>query len=249
MRLIPNEVAYAQKCLKYDKIDKGTPYRSVRVIILYFHFIHQMTREDILDNVWLYVQRCGMEHKIDYDYLKTEYINKVIQTTNEMKRVDFVTITKNELDTIMNNNYPHSYRKVLFVMLVMFKAKYKINGLFNCKIDASEIEIIKDAHATMSKDKRKAMWKSFVQDGYVTLSEYRKASETILHYVDSSNKEVAIEVFDFDDYYMFFEQYKKGGRLKYCEVCGDLVLTKGNRTKYCKPCSKRVNIEKTNAKC
>ncbi len=249
MRLIPNEVAYAEKCLKYNRIDKSKPYRSVRVVILYFHFIHQMTKEDILDNIWLYIQRCDMEHKIDYNYLKNEYIDKVIQTTGGMKQVESVFITKNELDSIMNNDYPHSYRKVLFIMLVMFKAKYKTNGVFNCKIDAPETEIIRDAHVTMNKDKRKSMWKSFVQDGYATLSEYRKASETILHYIDTKDEEIAIEVFDFDDYYMFFEQYKKGGRLKYCEVCGDLVLTKGNRTKYCKPCSKRVNIEKTNAKC
>ena len=47
-------------------------------------------------------------------------------------------------------------------------------------------------------------------------------------------------------HYMFFEQYCKGGKLKYCEVCGKLILVNGKeRTKYCKPCGKKINIEKT----
>ncbi len=49
-------------------------------------------------------------------------------------------------------------------------------------------------------------------------------------------------------HYMFFEQYCKGGKLKYCEVCGKLILATNNKAKYCKPCAKKVNIEKTNSK-
>ena len=68
MRLIPNEPAYAEKCLKYNKIDKGKTYKSVRVVILYFYLVHEMTKEEILDNTWSYVQNCNVEHKISYDY-------------------------------------------------------------------------------------------------------------------------------------------------------------------------------------
>lgn len=249
MRLIPNEPAYAEKCLKYNKIDKGKPYKSVRVVILYFYLVHEMTKEEILDNTWSYVRNCNVEHKISYDYLKDEYIEKVIKTTKELKQIDNIVITQNEIKSIMNNNYPHSYRKVLFTMLVMFKTKYKVNNVFNCKIDSTEVDILKDAHVTMTRCKRDDMWRAFQDDGYVTLGEFKKGGETYLHYVDENEENVAIEVTDFDDYYMFFEQYKKGGKLKYCEVCGKLILVQGKaRTKYCKECARKVNIEKTNTK-
>lgn len=42
---------------------------------------------------------------------------------------------------------------------------------------------------------------------------------------------------------MFFEQYCKGGKLKYCEVCGKLILVKGN-SKYCDKCSRKKELER-----
>lgn len=45
-------------------------------------------------------------------------------------------------------------------------------------------------------------------------------------------------------HYMFFEQYCKGGKLKYCEVCGKLILVKGNSPKkYCGKCAKSKKNE------
>ena len=46
-------------------------------------------------------------------------------------------------------------------------------------------------------------------------------------------------------HYMFFEQYCKGGKLKYCEVCGKLILVKGNAsTKYCDKCKREKELDK-----
>lgn len=47
-------------------------------------------------------------------------------------------------------------------------------------------------------------------------------------------------------HYMFFEQYCKGGKLKYCEVCGKLILVKGKAsTKYCDKCKREKELENT----
>lgn len=245
MKLVPNEVRYAEKCLKYNRIEKSKPYKSVRGVILYLHFVHEMSQEDILENVWGYIQNCNMEHKVDYKYLKETYINEVIKTTKELKEIESVGITQNELDIIMNNKYPHSYRKVLFVMLVAFKSKYAINNIKNSKIDMDEATIFKDAHSPMAKSKRYDMWRAFENDGLVTLGEYKKGNETILHYIDYSEDNIVIKVTDFDDYYMFFEQYCKGGKLKHCETCGKLLLIKsGTSTKYCSKCKREKELER-----
>ena len=244
MRLIPNEVLYAEKCLKYNRIDNSKPFRSVREIILYFHFIHEMSQEDIFENVKQYVINCDMEHKVDFDYLKNTYINEVIKTTKGIKTIESVGITQKEIDSIINNKYAHSYRKILFTLLVAFKAKYKTNGIKNDKIEMKESDIFKDAHVTMGKPKRRVMWGVLEEDGLVTLGECKQGNETFLHYIDYDSEDYVIEVTDFDDYYMFFEQYCKGGKLKYCEVCGKLILVNGKeRTQYCKICKKEKQLE------
>ena len=246
MRLIPNEVLYAEKCLKYNRINNSDPIKSVREVILYFHFIHEMSQEDIFENVKHYIINCDMEHKIDFDYLKDTYIDKVIKTTKGIKTIESVGITQKEIDSIMNNKYAHSYRKILFVLLVAFKSKYKTNGIKNDKIEMDEVEILKDAHVTMTKAKRYDMWRTFEGDGLITIGECKQGNETFLHYIDYDNKDYVIEVTDFDDYYMFFEQYCKGGKLKYCEVCGKLILVKGKAsTKYCDKCKREKELENT----
>lgn len=254
MRLIPNEVLYAEKCLKYNRIDNSKPFRSVREVILYFHFIHEMSQEDIFENVKQYVINCGMDRKVDFDYLKDIYIGEVIKTTNSIKSIQSVGITQKELDAIMINKYAHSYRKILFVLLVAFKSKYKTNGIKNDKIEMDEVEILKDAHVTMTKAKRYDMWRTFEGDGLITIGECKQGNETFLHYIDYDSEDYMIEVTDFDDYYMFFEQYCKGGKLKYCEVCGKLILSnsKTYQPKYCNQCAKTVknqqisNLKKIN---
>ena len=244
MRLIPNEVLYAEKCLKYNRIDNSEPFRSVREVILYFHFIHEMSQENIFENVKQYIVNCDMEHKVDFDYLKNTYVGEVIKTTKGIKTIESVGITQKEIDSIMNNKYAHSYRKILFTLLVIFKAKYITNGIKNDKVKMKESDIFKNAHVTMGKPKRRIMWGVLEEDGLITMGDCKQGNETYLHYIDYDSEDYVIEVTDFDDYYMFFEQYCKGGKLKYCEVCGKLILVKGNNSKYCDKCSRKKELER-----
>ena len=51
---------------------------------------------------------------------------------------------------------------------------------------------------------------------------------------------------DFDDFYLYFEQYVKGGRLINCSECGKLVhVTNENdySKKYCKKCGKEKELQ------
>ena len=53
---------------------------------------------------------------------------------------------------------------------------------------------------------------------------------------------------DFFDFYLYYEQYVKGGRLIRCSECGKLVLItneKDCKTLYCKKCRKQKDVEKT----
>ena len=66
-----------------------------------------------------------------------------------------------------------------------------------------------------------------------------------LNYIDDEPEEIGIIVEDFDDFYLYFEQYVKGGRLINCSECGKLVLIQNQEnTKYCKKCAKLKIMER-----
>lgn len=249
MKLIPNEIKYAEKCLKYNKIDKSRPARSIRVIARYFHLEHKMTLEETLENILGYVQNCEMLHKVSNDFLK-EYIPKVLNEGTSMNEIESIHITQEEIDKIENTNYKKSWKKVLFVMLVHYRTKMIWNGTDNYKIENAESEILKDAHVTLSKAKRTEMWRIMEQDGLITFGIGKEAKKITLHYISNLkeyNKTNPIEITDFDDFYIYYVAYDKKQRVKQCQECGNLFLIKRgkqyNGVKYCEKCSKDKQLE------
>ena len=67
-----------------------------------------------------------------------------------------------------------------------------------------------------------------------------------LNYIDEEPQDELIVIEDFFDFYLYFEQYVKGGRLIYCQECGKLihvVKEKDTSSKYCKKCQKNKELE------
>jgi phage FluMu protein Com len=73
----------------------------------------------------------------------------------------------------------------------------------------------------------------------------KQAKYFYLYYIDDNPEEIAVVVEDFFDFYLYYEQYVKGGRLIRCSECGKLVLSQ-SKTKhelYCKKCQKQKQYE------
>ena len=104
---------------------------------------------------------------------------------------------------------------------------------------------MKDAHVSMGVDKRIDMLASFEEDGLIELPNGGKQAKYFyLHFIDEEQQEVGVVVEDFFDFYLYYEQIEKGGRLIYCQECGKLVLAKGNKTTYCSKCAKEKENER-----
>ena len=108
---------------------------------------------------------------------------------------------------------------------------------------------MKDAHTTLGIEKREEMLTKFEEDGLVDMPNGGKQAKYFyLNYIDDEPEEIGIIVEDFDDFYLYFEQYVKGGRLINCSECGKLVLDKKNssmsRRKYCEKCAKKMKNKK-----
>ena len=241
MKIIANETLYARKCLEQGFIDKKQPYKSIRTVIRYLTQVQGMRDiMEVYDLIKEYVKTTGREVKFNVDTIK-----KYFYSDEPYNELEYVYISKKELDIITGKNYPHSWKKVLFSMLVTYKVKNTLLPANNNRINAEMSIIMKDAHTTLGVEKREEMLAKFEEDGLVDMPNGGKQAKYFyLNYIDDEPEEIGIIVEDFDDFYLYFEQYVKGGRLINCSECGKLVLiNKGENTKYCKKCAKEIKNE------
>ena len=244
MKLIANETEYARRCIEQNYIDKKKPYKSIRTVVRYLNKICGIKDvDDLYSMIETYVESTGKNVTFTKE--------TIIQMKNEeapYNELEGVSLSSQELYSIMNNNYPHSWRKVLFVMLVHYKTKKAIYpDINNKRVDSNITTILNDAHVTMSVEKRMQMFRQLEEDGYIEIPNGgSKAKYFYLNYIDEEPQDELVVITDFFDFYLYFEQYVKGGRLIYCQECGKLVHVVNKqdlRTRYCKKCRKEKDVE------
>ena len=245
LKLIANETEYARRCLEQGYIDTKKPYKSIRTVVRYLNKVCGIVNvDDLYSAVQSYIEETGKVVKIDK--------NTILQMRNEdnpYNQLESISLSSKELYMIMNNDYPHSWRKVLFVMLVHYKTKKAIyTDVDNRRVDSDLSSIMSDAHTTLSVEKRMQMMAKFEEDGYIEMPNGGKQAKYLfLNYIDEEPQDELVVISDFFDFYLYFEQYVKGGRLIYCQECGKLVHVvkeQDRSAKYCKKCAKEVENER-----
>ena len=246
LKLIANETEYARRCLDQGYIDKKKPYKSIRTIVRFLKN-HCGIRElsGIANVINEYIEVVDKPIEINMDMIRTFY-----HEDTPYNELESISLSSKELYMIMNNNYPHSWRKILFVMLVHYKVKKAIYpDVGNNRIDSDLTSIMKDAHTTLGTEKRMQMLQQFEKDGYIEMPNGgSKAKYLFLNYIDEEPQDELIVVSDFFDFYLYFECYVKGGRLICCQACGKLVhivKEQDYSKKYCKGCAKEKKLEST----
>ena len=181
--------------------------------------------------------------------INIDVIRTMMNEDNPYNDVQRIFISKQEMDTITSMPYPYAWKKVLFTILVHYKVKLQVYPeARNKRIEANLTYILNDAHVTLSKDKKIEMLAKFEEDGLIEMPNGGKQAKYFyLYYIDDNPEEIAITVEDFFDFYLYYEQYVKGGRLIYCSECGKLVLltsVNDGSTKYCKKCKREKDLER-----
>ena len=244
MKLIANETEYARRCLEQGYIDTRKPYKSIRTVVRYLNRVCGIVDiDDLYSTVQSYIEETGKVVKIDK--------NTILQMRTEdnpYNQLESISLSSKELYMIMNNDYPHSWRKVLFVMLVHYKTKKAIyTDVDNRRVDSDLSSIMSDAHTTLSVEKRMQMLAQFERDGYIEMPNGGKQAKYLfLNYIDEEPQDELVVISDFFDFYLYFERYVKGGRLIYCQECGKLVhivKEQDYSKKYCKKCAKEKLLE------
>jgi hypothetical protein len=238
MKLIANETEYARRCLELGYIDKKQPYKSIRTIVRYLNQVCHITDiNTIYHSILSYLDEV---EKYDVE-INIDVIRTMMNEDNPYNDVQRIFISKQEMDTITSMPYPYAWKKVLFTILVHYKVKLQVYPeARNKRIEANLTYILNDAHVTLSKDKKMEMLAKFEEDGLIEMPNGGKQAKYFyLYYIDDNPEEIAVVVEDFFDFYLYYEQYAKGGRLIYCQECGKLVLVankQDNSTRYCKKC-------------
>ena len=249
MKIVANESEYAKRCLKQGYVEKNNPYMSVLRVVRYLNRCGIEDIDELFDETSKYLESVrDVGKKCEEFQLTREMIVKMLKKDMVYNELESVSISSNEIKTIMNNKYPHSWRKVLFVMLVQCKAKNIVCNSTYMRINSDLTEILKDAHVNMSVDKRCEMFGQLERDGYIEISNGGSDTKFVyLKYVDEEPQDELIVVRDFFDMYLYLDCYVKGGRLMKCKECEKLVhVTKSHdySTKYCDDCKKKKVLEK-----
>ena len=242
MALIGNEVKYCEKHLHNNTIDDN-PVRTVAIMIKYFYLVQKLEIDNIKGEIINYLDRVGAE-------VSDEIIDSLLSTCTGAKAsinaLKSISITVPEWELIQEMGRNERERKVLFTLLCMYKIKVGVGFANDGTVKVDYTKLNSDAHVTMTKAYRTEMLQHMESIGMVNIDMGQIAKKIKLNYVQDG--EELIQITEFDCIHVYYEYLKKGGRLIYCQECGDLVLTakNGRPSKYCKACAKEVKNKQIN---
>ena len=230
MALIGNEVEYAKKILTGAVKEKNL-FKALVILTKYYCFELGMDNKEIEKNLRLYIK--AMNGNVDDEAIENIIKSNTSSKTN-INKLDHIIITVQEWQTIQEMGRTERERKLLFTLLCMYKVKiglgYSDNGLVKVVFKSTE---------------RIDVFRYLIECGMIEMGMGQLASRVKLHYVFPDSKQL-IEITDFEEFNVYYDYLKKGGRLIICKECGKLVLAKGNKTLYCKDCANKIEQERKN---
>lgn len=243
MALIGNEIEYAKKLLNGAVKEKNL-FKALVILTKYYYFEQGLDTSEIKELLKQYTK--AMNGVVDDEAIEGIIKSNTSDKTN-VNRLDHITVTVQEWETIQEMGRTERERKLLFTLLCMYKVKiglgYSDNGLV--KIEYTKLNSL--AHVVFKSTERINVFRYLIECGMIEMGMGQLASRLKLNYV-YKDSEPLIEITDFEAFNVYYDYLKKGGKLITCVECGKLVLEKNKnaRTKYCKNCAKIKEQERKN---
>ena len=238
MALIGNEIEYAKKLLNGAVKEKNL-FKALVILTKYYYFEQGLDTSEIKALLKQYIK--AMNGVVDDEAIEGIIKSNTSDKTN-VNRLDHITVTVQEWETIQEIGRTERERKLLFTLLCMYKVKiglgYSDNGLV--KIEYTKLNSL--AHVVFKSTERINVFRYLIECGMIEMGMGQLASRLRLNYV-YKDSEPLIEITDFEAFNVYYDYLKKGGRLVMCKECGRLVLAKGKNTQYCKDCAKEKEKE------
>ena len=243
-KIILNEKKRAEEIIENpDLINHKKPSTDVAILARYFYHEEKLNRNQIVKKIDL-IMEDGYPFYNDFNWYNTilSYI-KLAQKKN-LVQIDYVPVTKKELNTISSVNEERKER-ILFTMLCLSKYYNQVNENNNNWINTNDSEIFKLANVSMKSIYRDKMIHSFINDGYLKQSKNNKNNNLMVTFLDETD-ETVLKISDYRELGYQYMFYRNNKMIKKCQNCGIFIKIKSKydgSTKYCKNCAEKITRE------
>ena len=242
-----NEVKVAEDVIHNGFGGKGIDYGKMYIMAKYFKEVLGYNGDDLERELILFCQK----HDPTFNpVINASGIKRWLLAAEKysLRRIDHVTITEKELGILSNIKKPRE-RKILFIALVLAKARKKGNTRIG-KTEFREPDNYYIKYDNFADIIRLAGFPSLTEHGVKKvlynnkhlITQYYPEKELIkLEYADSGKTGFAIYDLEniSDSYEVFF-----GKDLATCELCGKAFSRTNNRQKYCGACSEKARAQR-----
>lgn len=232
--IVLNEKAYAEECLKSNKIvDK--PFYTLSVIARYYYIYFGYKRKKIIKLLSEFIEKAYPEYEYNSEVWNNS-IEKIAKDAGKysLSEIDGIWITESELLTI-ENIHNKVLERLAFTLLCLAKLGNAKNEKNDSWVNYNTKEIFSLARISCNVDNR------FIKLGELermNLLQFAKRIDNLsckVTYIDDNSKPFLF-ISDFRELGYEYMKYKGGKFLRCCE-CGILIRSNKNGSKkYCSSC-------------
>ena len=245
MELIMNEFKYVQDLLNkatYNNEDLGDkPSATLNLLARYYREIGKTDDEikNLLDN---FLKSCLKD-----SYKPSKWIDSIFYQVKKsgkysLKKVDEVTVTKSEIDTIQNVK-GKARQKVLFTLLILAKFYNAVSDTNNNWCNMEYKKIFKLANVQLSTDNQALLMNDLYSLGLIKYSKNISKLNVSVNFIDNDS-DIILSITQLRDLGKEYLMFCGEGYIR-CEKCGvPIKKSRNGRTKYCFKCGVCVDREK-----
>lgn len=240
--IILNERAYAEDCLRNNKMDTK-PFQTLSIIANYFYHVKNYSKDEMFIALVEYYSLANPKEYFQNKQFWENTIDTIISKAGKypLYEIDGIWITNNEFETI-NRIKGESLKRLIFTLLCLSKLNNLKNPSNNFWVNNDYKEIFTLARVNCKKIERYINIGKLYRLGLIEVAKRIDNLSIRITFADTTKNSYSrndgdLFVSDFRE--LGYEYlYAMGGNFIRCAECG--ILTRGNKNgtkKYCNNCS------------
>lgn len=234
--MILNEELYAKNLLLGKNKDIKSAIKKIGYITRYnLHVLNKKEEENYKSTVlWMTKHQENFEESC-YSNIVSAYIKKA--KNRDFKRIDNISITKNELDKIKSLNNIRE-EKILFVLLCMAKYQSVFMGFTDGLVNYTITDLCKSARISVPADEREYILHNILVKGLISCPKKNDTKCLRVNFIEENGEaELILNEIDCQELAYAYLKWKNGSGFKRCRRCGRLMNSR-NKNDFCQYCVK-----------
>lgn len=232
--MILNEELYAKNLLLGKNKDIKSAIKKIGYITRYnLHVLNKKEEENYESTVlWMTKHQENFEESC-YSNIVSAYIKKA--KNRDFKRIDNISITKNELDKIKSLNNIRE-EKILFVLLCMAKYQSVFMGFTDGLVNYTITDLCKSARISVPADEREYILHDILVKGLISCPKKNDTKCLRVNFIEENGEtELILNEIDCQELAYAYLKWKNGSGFKRCRRCGRLMNSR-NKNDFCQYC-------------